>query len=319
MRVCDIPGACHTSTPLTVLVCEGMTVTRDSDQRFGEAWDDHHAFVVDLAFRMLGRIGDAEDVAQEAFARLFTADVDSIDDVRAWLVVVSTRLCLDQLRSSRSRRDNSVETVDVDVLAGPSAASADPADRITLDDRISMALAVVLQRLTPAERASFVLHDVFGLSFDEVANVVGRTPAACRQAASRARRRVHDATGPDRFAVDLGEQRLIAERFIAACQSGDIGSIVPLLTADVAGVVELAGRTRPPIVGADNVAVNVVRFFGPSTALTLVSHPVNGEPGILGFSERRLAAIVTLSLRDGLISHIHAVADPTATAFVPTR
>lgn len=291
----------------------------NTEERFAEAWDEHRGFVVDLAFRMLGRIGDAEDVAQETFARLVAADIDDIDDVRAWLVVVSTRLCLDQLRSSRSRRDTMVASVEVDPLDDPAAATADPADRITLDDSISMALAVVLQRLSPPERAAFVLHDVFGFSFEEVAEVVGRTPAACRQAASRARRRVQDGTAPDRFTVDLAEQRLAAERFIAACRTGDVGEVVAVLTDDVAGVVQLAGRTLPPIVGAENVARNLLRFFGPDTALTLVSHPVNGEAGVLGFSERRLAVIVALSLEDGLVSHIDAVADPTAAAYNARR
>jgi RNA polymerase sigma-70 factor (ECF subfamily) len=291
----------------------------NTEERFAEAWDEHRGFVVDLAFRMLGRIGDAEDVAQETFARLVAADIDDIDDVRAWLVVVSTRLCLDQLRSSRSRRDTMVASVEVDPLDDPAAATADPADRITLDDSISMALAVVLQRLSPPERAAFVLHDVFGFSFEEVAEVVGRTPAACRQAASRARRRVQDGTAPDRFTVDLAEQRQAAERFIAACRTGDVGEVVAVLTEDVAGVVQLAGRTLPPIVGAENVARNLLRFFGPETALTLVSHPVNGEAGVLGFSERRLAVIVALSLEDGLVSHIDAVADPTAAAYDARR
>src|SRR5919197_5836874 len=178
------------------------------------AWQAHHRYVLDVAYRMLGSVSEAEDVVQEAFARLVDRAGDGIEDVRGWLVVVVTRLCLDQLRSSRVKRESSVGAW----LPEPVIESdlVDPADRITLDDSVRMAMLVVLERLTPAERAAFVLHDVFGFSFEDVARIVGRSIEACRQLASRARKRIAEETGPARFDVDGEELGRIAERFITA-------------------------------------------------------------------------------------------------------
>src|SRR4051794_40029432 len=138
-------------------------------------WTEQRPFAVDLAYRMLGNIADAEDVVQEAFVRLLAADVATIDDVRGWLVVAVGRLCLDQLRSARVRRTQPAAAPDV-VPSTP-----DPADRMTLDDDIRVALAVMLEHLSPAERSVFILHDVFQFSFETVATIVGRSPSACRQ------------------------------------------------------------------------------------------------------------------------------------------
>jgi RNA polymerase sigma-70 factor (ECF subfamily) len=182
-------------------------------------WSEHRPYLVDLAFRMLGRIDDAEDVVQDAFARLLRADLDAIEDVRGWLVVVVSRLCLDYLRSAHHRREANTDEIEArssaSVVAGTSS-GGDPADRITLEDNIRLALFVVLEQLSPAERAVFVLHDIFQFTFDDVASIVGRTPAACRQIASRARRRIENETGPARFQAETGEHHLVAQRFIAA-------------------------------------------------------------------------------------------------------
>src|SRR5919197_2598110 len=198
-----------------------------------DAWRAHHRYVLDVAYRLLGSVSEAEDVVQEAFARLFYRAGDEIEDVRGWLVVVATRLGLAPLRSSRVKRESSVGAW----LPEPVIESdlVDPADRITLDDSVRMALLVVLERLTPAERAAFVLHDVFGFSFEAVGEIVGRSPAACRQLASRARRHVQAETGPARFTVAPAEQRLVAERFIAACAGGDLEALMQLLDPDVIG------------------------------------------------------------------------------------
>jgi len=146
-----------------------------------DLWRAHRRYLLDLAFRMLGNIGDAEDIVQEAFTRLLRVDGDEIDDVRGWLVVVVSRLCLDQLRSARVRREVGVEVELADD-------EVDPADRVTLDDSVRLALHLVLERLTAAERTVFVLHDVFQYPFEEVATIVGRSPTSCCQLASRARR-----------------------------------------------------------------------------------------------------------------------------------
>src|SRR5262245_43857202 len=158
-----------------------------------DAWHEHRPYLLDVAYRMLGSITDAEDIAQEAFVRLMRADTDEIDDLRGWLIVVVSRLCLDQRRSARFRRElpaTQPDARDPPVRPLGRVEGADPADRVTLDDSVQAAMLVVLERLSPAERTAFVLHDVFGFSFEVVGSIVGRSPAACRQLASRARRRV---------------------------------------------------------------------------------------------------------------------------------
>jgi RNA polymerase sigma-70 factor (ECF subfamily) len=276
----------------------------------GEAWREHRRYLLDVAFRMLGSITDAEDVVQEAFTRLWRVDPGELDDVRAWLVVVVTRLCLDQLRSARSKRD---EPVDVLPLEPPPADPrlGDPADRVTLADSVQLALLVVLERLTPAERAVFVLHDVFQFSFDAVATIVGRSPAACRQLASRARRHIEAETEPARFHVPPAEQHRVAEQFIAACAGGDVDALMALLDPDVAGEADL-GPTLATVTGHGRqfVATRLLVFFGPHTGATLVSLPVNGEPGIMAIRNRRVVALLTLGTKDGLVHDIHAIVDP---------
>src|SRR5499427_10312190 len=158
------------------------------DEAVIKAWNAHRPYLVDLAFRMLGDIGAAEDVVQDAFWRLLRARPGEIEDERGWLIVVTSRLCLDQIRSARSRRERAHDPGDFEAAAPPAPSGlADPADQVTFDDSVHLALLVVLQRLTPAERVVFVLHDIFGMPFPVVAQTVGRTAPACRQLARRAR------------------------------------------------------------------------------------------------------------------------------------
>src|SRR5215467_16086407 len=158
--------------------------------KIGQTYREHRPYLVDLAFRMLGDIGAAEDVVQDAFARLMRSGPGEIDDERGWLIVVTSRLCLDQIRSARSRREFARDPGDIEGAALPTRAElADPADRITFDDSVRLALLVVLQRLSPAERVVFVLHDIFQMPFGTIAETVGRTLLACRQLATRAGRR----------------------------------------------------------------------------------------------------------------------------------
>lgn len=271
-------------------------------------WREHRPLMLDLAFRMLGDFAAAEDIVQEAFSRLLRVDLDTIDDVRGWLVVVVSRLCLDDLRSARSRHQDL--GVDPDVAAG--AHAPDPADRLTLDDDVRLALLVVLQRLSPAERTVFVLHDVFRFSFDTAAAIVGRSPEACRKLASRARRRIQEQNGPGRFELAPADPGRVAERFIAACAGGDLDALMELLDPDVVGEADLGdGYPRPLQAGRDRVARNLLRFFGASSGVTLVSHPVNGHLGVLAYRGGVLVALMAMDTRDGLINDIHAVADPT--------
>jgi RNA polymerase sigma-70 factor (ECF subfamily) len=291
------------------------------DVQLDEVWRENRPILVDLAFRMMGTIGDAEDLVQEAFARLLVADLDEIDDVRGWLVVVVSRLCLDALGSARMRRAAHGTDVVAAADASPVLRAPDPADRVTLDDSVRFALLVVLQGLSPAERTVFVLHDVFQFSFEAIAPIVGRTEAACRKLASRARTHVASETGPARFSVEPLEHRRIAEGFIAACAGGDIGSLMRLLDPDVVGTVDFghAGGERPPVHGSDQVSANLVKYFGGARGVTLVSQPINGHAGALAFHERELIAVLVLKVERELIVDIHAVADPRKFALLNRR
>jgi RNA polymerase sigma-70 factor (ECF subfamily) len=271
----------------------------------------HRPYLINLAYQMVGDIGDAEDIVQEAFLRLSQADVAEIEDPRGWLTVVSSRLCLDQVRSARHRR---VTTAEPELLERRSplnhSATPDPGERVTLDDEVHDALFEVLGRLTAPERVAFVLHDVFRLPFEEIADTVGRPTATCRQLARRARIKIH-AAAPVTAVVDDNEHHLVTERFIAACADGDLEALTQVLAPDVWGVgTILADPAPPPQVNHGHAAVgtNLLRYL---TGATLVSGPV-GRPVALAFSERRLFAVVVLTIRDGLVAKIEATADPSA-------
>src|SRR5712664_3646536 len=247
-----------------------------TNERFSDAWTNHHRFLLDVAYRLLGSYTDAEDIVQEAFSRLLRTDLDPIEDLRAWLVVVVSRLCLDQLRSARVKREGYIGPWFPEPLIHSDDISTDPADVVTMDESVRFALLVVLERMSPAERVVFVLHDVFDFPFEKVAPMVGRTVAACRQLASRARKRVQEEAGSTRFAIDPAEQRRVVDAFIAACASGDMDTLLPLLDASVMGWADLGGgRTLPgvsrPNVGREMVAERVMRFFGAASGNTLVA------------------------------------------------
>src|SRR6476659_8810687 len=201
------------------------------------AWRSHRPYLVNLAYQMLGDIGEAEDVAQEAFLRL--SRTDGIDDVRGWLTVVAGRLCLDQLRSARARLETPLPP-DRDV-----AVAQDPADRVTLDDEVSHALMETLRRLSPGERVAFVLHDVFALPFEEIAETVGRPVGTCRQLARRARAKFKSASPRVADVADT-EHLLVTEQFITACANGDLEALTAVLDPAVWGVGNILGDLAPP-------------------------------------------------------------------------
>jgi RNA polymerase sigma-70 factor, ECF subfamily len=297
---------------------EETEMSERQDDRLAAIWDEHRGYVRDVAYRMLGSVTDAEDVVQETFARLLAADLDTIEDVRGWLVVVATRLCLDQLRSARAKRESYVGPWLPEPVIEPADAPIDPADRITLDDSVRMAMLVVLERLTPAERAAFVLHDVFRFSFDDVARIVGRTTEASRQLATRARKRLEEQTGPGRFEVDREEVGRIADRFIEASTNGDFRALMDVLDPDVAGWADtggLVGAPRAAVTGREQVASRFLRFLEAFRA-RLVPMRVNGEPGVLVFKEDRLLAVIAFETREGLITRIHSIANPHKLAYV---
>jgi RNA polymerase sigma-70 factor (ECF subfamily) len=290
---------------------------KQDDATISQAYREHRPYLVDLAFRMLGDLGAAEDVVQDAFARLLRADAGEIDDERGWLIVVTSRLALDQIRSARSRRERAHDPGEIE-FAAPRAqpALADPADRITFDDSVRLALLVMLQKLSPAERVVFVLHDVFRMPFDTIAQTVGRPTASCRQLAKRARQKIADGRPGARFDVESAEHRLVTDKFIAACASGDLDGLLAVLAPDAWGDVDLgpAAEPLPVINGADNVAANLLRFWGPGS--TLVSHPVGGQPALLGFHGRALAALLVLRMRAEQVEAVHVIADPAQIGFL---
>ena len=287
-------------------------------ERIDEAWKAHRPFLVDLAFRMLGNLGDAEDVVQEAYTRLLRVDLAAIEDLRAWLIVVVSRLCLDQLRSARVRHRDGSDPLDDEGAVPLFGAVPDPVDRVTLDDTVRSALFVVLERLSPAERTVLVLHDVFQFPFEAVSDIVGRTPAACRKLASRARQRIGAATTPTRFAPEAPEQRLVVDRFIAACAGGDLAALMEALDPDVVGQVDLGARPGSGRInrGRQQVGFILSRLFGPASGRTLVSSPVGGEAAVLAFQGGTLVGLLILEITDGRIRHIDAVADPAKLAAV---
>lgn len=279
-----------------------------------DAWRSHRPYLVNLAYQMLGDIGEAEDIAQEAFLRLSRTGQGEIDDIRGWLTVVAGRLCLDQARSARSRRERPREVAVLDARAPLNqAAYPDPADRITLDDQVRDALLEVLRRLGPAERVAFVLHDVFRLPFDEIAETLGRPVGTCRQLARRARGKI-EISRPRLAEVTDVEHQLVTERFVKACADGDLEALISVLDPTVWGVgTILADPAPPPQInhGPHAVGTNLLRYLGPG--VILVSGPV-GEPVLLGFADRRLFAVIVLTVRDNLVVKIEATADPSARA-----
>jgi len=283
------------------------------DPRLDVAWRDDRRYLLSLATRTLGDPAAAEDVVQEAFGALVKMPPGEVDDVRGWLTVVVRRLSLNRLRSAYSRREAVAERLPEDGDTG------DPADRVTLDDQVRQALAVVLDLLSPAERTSFVLHDVFGFPFDAVAEIVGRTPAACRQLASRARRSVRsDADGHlpapaprPRDDEAAARHSLLAERFVAAASGGDLAALMEVLDPDVAGDATLVGHG--PFLhseGFDDVAHRLLRLFGPDTGMDLMPFPVEDRAGAIAVVRGRVHAVILLTGTD-TVSLINAYILPS--------
>ena len=291
-----------------------MTAT-PPDPQIASAWHDHHRALLDVAYRMLGSISEAEDAVQDAFIRLMRTGTEEVDNLRGWLVVTVSRICVDRLRSAQARRTSYIGPwLPEPIVSTSDGDVADPADRITLDDSVRMALLVVLERLTPAERVAFVLHDVFDLPFDEVAQVVGRSPAAARQLASRARRRVREHGEAARAtAVAPASQEAVVERFLAAADGGDISALTELLADDVVlradggGVVQ---APRRPVTGRDRIAKLIATGVGRVPGLRLAPATVNGAPGAIGLEDGRVIGVMAFTLEGDRIRAIDAVANP---------
>jgi RNA polymerase sigma-70 factor (ECF subfamily) len=266
-----------------------------------------------LAYSQLGSLAEAEDVVQEAWLRLERSDSEAIEDLQAWLVTVVGRLALDALGSARMRRERYIGPWLPEPLVGDAADHADPADRVTLDETVSHALLFVLERLSPAERTAFILHDVFGYAFDEVAEVVGRTPAAARQLASRARRHVVEQR--PRQSGTAAQQRRAVEAFAVAAEGGDLDALLAVLDPDVVMRSDGGGQVRAArraLVGADRVSralVALARKFAGRSEARLAD--VNGLPGIvMADREDGGISVLAFTVDRGRITTIHIQRNP---------
>lgn len=282
-----------------------------------ERFEADRAHLRRVAFRMLGSLTEADDAVQEAWIRLSRTDTSDVDNLRAWLTTVVGRVSLNMLRSRRTRREASLDTHVPDLMVSPSD-QLDPEQEALLGDSIGLAMLVVLDSLAPAERVAFVLHDVFAVPFDRIAPIVGRTPAAARQLASRARRRVREAPVPD---ADLDEQWAVADAFLAASRDGDFERLVATLDPDVV-VRSDGGTARPQLMsllsGAHAVAKQALGFRQFSETATRAL--VNGVPGgVAWLPDGRPFAVVALTIRGGKIVQIDILADPDRLAQLDLR
>lgn len=277
-----------------------MTMVADADQndseRIAAEWVDGRGHLLAVATRVLGDNTDAEDVVQDAFTRLALQRVADIDDLRAWLVVVVRRLALDRVRSAHYRLSKPTDEADhvgVDL-------DADPVDRVTLDDEVQQALDVVLARLTPAQRTAFLLHDVFGVPFAQIGELVGRSPGACRQAATEARRAVRGQTGRPgvRDRGSAAELQALAGRFAAACRAGDLDALVSLLDPNVSGWATIDGRMVGFAEGARTVAERLLLFLGPSTGTQVTPLPIGDGVGVVATRRSEPFALIRLDVVD---------------------
>jgi RNA polymerase sigma-70 factor (ECF subfamily) len=268
-------------------------------------------YLLRLAYSHLGSIGEAEDVVQEAWLRLERADRAEIRDLRAWLSATVARLAIDALTSARARRERYVGTWLPEPLVGVAAERDDPADRVTLDESVSLALLVVLESLTPAERSAFLLHDVFGYSFEQVAEIVGRSPEASRQLAARARGRVEDER--PRYPATVAQQRELVEAFLAAAIDGDIERLLVLLDPEVEFRSDGGGRVPAAhkiLRGVHRVAGVVAAMAGHyEGAFDAALVEVNGAPGLLVESDGTLN-VIAFAVSNGRIRAIDVIRNP---------
>jgi len=280
-----------------------MTQPDDLAARF----ETHRPHLRAVAYRMLGSVAEADDAVQEAWLRMSRSDTGQVANLGGWLTTVVARLCLDILRTRRARREEPMGVHLPEPILSP-ADGPDPEQQALLADSVGLAMLVILETLTPAERLAFVLHDVFGIPFDEIAPIVDRTPTAARQLASRARRRVQGTpTEPD---VDLARQREVVSAFIAASRSGDFDALLEVLDPDVVVRADFGARAggRRETRGAQAVAAQAMLFrrFADGARQAIV----NGAAGVVVFTPRGPYAVMGATVRGGRIVEIDILADP---------
>jgi RNA polymerase sigma-70 factor (ECF subfamily) len=288
-----------------------MNVTGDDGEQLAEQFESHRAYLQAVAFRMLGSPDEAEDAVQEAWLRLSRSEAESLHNLRAWLTVVVARVCLDMLRARKARREAPSDENLYERLVSQEA-GADPEPEALLADSVGLALLVVLDTLDPAERLAFILHDMFAMPFDEIAPIVGRSPTAARQLASRARRRVQGAELARE--ADLTRHREVVEAFLAASRGGDFEALLAVLDPEVVvradRTAEQLGAARE-LRGASAVAkqavsvprrARVVRFAQPAL--------VNGAVGVVVAPGGRLLLVLAFNVKGEKIVEIDVIADP---------
>lgn len=274
--------------------------------------------LINLAYRMLGSLADAEDVVQETYARWYAMDraqQEAIKSPGAWLTTVASRICLDVLGSARARREKYVGEWIPEPVPDQAelTTSTDPADRVTLDESVNMAFLVVLESMTPAERVTFILHDVFRYPFPEVATIVGRTPAACRQLATSARRRLRNAEASAAPAAPPADRAAIVRNFKQAWEAKDIEALIGLLDPTATAIGDgggLATAALHPVEGGETVARYFVDLAERAGALTLVERMVNGQPGLIVMDNEQTAAVLAFDITANQITHIWAIRNP---------
>jgi RNA polymerase sigma-70 factor (ECF subfamily) len=278
-----------------------------TDQDFlSTRFEEQRTRLEGVARRMLGSRSEAEDAVQDVWLRLDGADADAIDNLGGWLTTVTARVCLNRLRSRGTHPEDPVERVPDPVVTRDDA--TDPAREAELADSVGLALHVVIETLPPAERLAFVLHDLFGVPFDEIAPILDRSPAATRQLASRARRRVQGAPVPD---GDVSRQREVVDAFFAAARGGDFEGLVAVLDPEV--VVRSDGGPRRPALtsraqGAEAVASRAITFANPKAELRPVL--VNGAAGVVVLVDGEPFSIMGFTVRGGRVAEVDVLADP---------
>ncbi|WP_020106183.1 sigma-70 family RNA polymerase sigma factor [Nocardia sp. 348MFTsu5.1] len=260
-----------------------------------------------VAYRMLGSLPEAEDAVQETWLKVAAADTDDIANIGGWFTTITSRVCLNMLRSRRARHEESLDIVHVpDPIVAPLNSADDPEDQALLADSVSVALLVVLETLTPSERLAFVLHDLFAMPFDEVAPIVDKTPAAARKLASRARTRVQGATIQS---PRVSEQRRVVEAFLAAARGGDLEALMTVLDPNIVLRNDHAPDKAPmELVGADQVGRGAIIYRAANARSQLVR--VNGGYGVLSFSGDDVSAIASFTVANNRVVAMNIVSDP---------
>jgi RNA polymerase sigma factor (sigma-70 family) len=279
----------------------------DESPWLAQQFENNRGHLRGVAYRMLGSLSEADDAIQETWLRLSRSDADKIQNLSGWLTTVVARVCLDMLRSRTARAEESLETQPTSVTNKPS--TRDPEQETLLADSVGVALLVVLDRLNPHERLAFVLHDVFGVSFEEIAAIIDRTPEAARQLASRARRRVQ--TKETDASANLSEQRKVVDAFLTALEKRDFEGLIAVLDPDVVvHIDEAAGHPGAPreIRGARNWAQGAVAFS--QMARFAQAALVDGSVGIVFAPDGKLSRVLRVTIADGKIVRADILADP---------